>query len=299
MKKLLAILLVVMMLFAFAACAPKEAPAADVPVADEPAKDAPADEPAKDAPADAPAEENDWDYIANKGEMIIGITYFEPMNYFDENGELIGFETEFAKAVCEELGITPNFIEINWDTKEVELAAKTIDAVWNGCTITEDRKENMDFSVPYIKNKQVCIIKASNAEKYTDLASMADANFVAEVGSAGESAIAAEEALANVNYTPVQYQSNALMEIKAGTADVTVIDYVMAMGMVGPGTDYEDLMIVDGIELTVEEYGIGFRKGSDATLEMVNAAIEKLAQDGTLNEIAKKYELEASLIFNQ
>ena len=118
MKKLLAILLVVMMLFAFAACAPKEAPAADVPVADEPAKDAPADEPAKDAPADAPAEENDWDYIANKGEMIIGITYFEPMNYFDENGELIGFETEFAKAVCEELGITP--ILFNRDGEEYD-----------------------------------------------------------------------------------------------------------------------------------------------------------------------------------
>ena len=88
--------------------------------------------------------ENDWTYIQNKGEFVIGITYFEPMNYMDENGNLTGFETEFATKVCEKMGVTPKFQKIDWDSKEVELNAKTIDCIWNGFTMT-GREE--DYSV--------------------------------------------------------------------------------------------------------------------------------------------------------
>ena len=87
--------------------------------------------------------DGDWAYIKDKGEMVIGITYFEPMNYMDENGELTGFETEFATKVCDQLGVKPKFQKIDWDSKEVELNAKTIDCIWNGLTITDERKENM------------------------------------------------------------------------------------------------------------------------------------------------------------
>ncbi len=103
--------------------------------------------------------DSDWEYIKNKGELIIGITYFAPMNYEDENGELIGFETEFAKAVCEALGIKAKFQEINWSAKETELAAKNIDCIWNGMTITDERAENMSITIPYMQNKQVMIVK--------------------------------------------------------------------------------------------------------------------------------------------
>ncbi len=106
------------------------------------------------------AEENsDWEYIKNKGKLIIGITYFAPMNYKDDSGKLVGFETEFATAVCEQLGVTPEFVVINWNTKETELAGKTIDCIWNGMTITEEREENMSISIPYMENKQVMITK--------------------------------------------------------------------------------------------------------------------------------------------
>ena len=97
------------------------------------------------------------------------------MNYYDENGELTGFETEFTKAVCEKLGVEAKFQEIEWDKKEIELNAKTIDAIWNGLTVTEERKENMGFSKSYVRNKQVVVIKADNKDKYTDEASMAGA----------------------------------------------------------------------------------------------------------------------------
>ncbi len=115
-----------------------------------------------DAQSDAFAQaetDSDYQYVTEKGSLIIGITYFAPMNYEDENGELIGFETEFAKAVCEKLGVEPVFQEISWNAKETELAAKNIDCIWNGMTITPERVENMSISIPYMQNKQVKVVK--------------------------------------------------------------------------------------------------------------------------------------------
>lgn len=106
------------------------------------------------------AEESDWEYIKNKGELVVGITLFAPMNYNDENGELIGFETEFAKAVCEKLGVKVKFQVISWKAKETELASKNIDCIWNGMTITPEREENMQISIPYMENKQAVVVKA-------------------------------------------------------------------------------------------------------------------------------------------
>ena len=104
------------------------------------------------------AEESDWEYIQNKGVLVVGITYFAPMNYQDENGELVGFETEFAKAVGEKLGVEVKFQVIEWNSKEVELATKNIDCIWNGMTITPEREENMQISIPYMENKQAVVV---------------------------------------------------------------------------------------------------------------------------------------------
>ncbi|MGI5971577.1 MAG: transporter substrate-binding domain-containing protein [Oscillospiraceae bacterium] len=132
------------------------------------------------------AEEDDWAYIQEKGKLIIGITEYAPMNYYDESGRLIGFDTEFAEAVCEILGVTPEFIVINWDTKEIELQAKSIDCIWNGLTVTEERKENMDFSASYIKNMQVPVIASKNKDRFKTVDDLKKAALVAEAGSAGE-----------------------------------------------------------------------------------------------------------------
>lgn len=235
-----------------------------------------------------PAVEDDAAYIMNKGKLVIGITLFDPMNYYDDNGKLIGFDTEYAEAVCAKLGIEPEFVEINWNTKEVELAAKSIDCIWNGMTITEERKENMSFSAAYIKNKQCIVIKKDNAAAYTDTASLSAATLVAETSSAGEEAIQADDNLKNATYVAVAAQADALLEVKSGTADGAVIDYVMAKSMVGEGTDYADLTIIDGVELAVEEYGIGFRKDSSFVAK-VDEATKALIADGTLRAIAEKY----------
>lgn len=244
------------------------------------------------------AEGGDWAYIADKGTFVAGITYFEPMNYFDENGELIGFETEFTKAVCEKLGVEAKFQEIEWDKKEIELNAKTIDAIWNGLTVTEERKENMAFSTPYIRNKQVVVIKTDNADKYKDIESMAGASCAAESGSAGQSAIEADSVLSQNEFIGASAQKDVLLEVKSGTVELGVIDYVMAKASIGADTDYSDLMIVENVELQPEEYAVGLRKDDTETLAKINAAIDELVADGTLKQIAEKYDLADVYAFN-
>lgn len=234
--------------------------------------------------------ESDLAYITDKGTMVIGYTVYAPMNFTDEDGNFTGFDTELAEAVCAKLGVTPEFIEIDWDTKEVELNAKNLDCIWNGFTITEERKENISFSKPYIENKQVVVIRKADAQKYVDAASLSEANLVAEISSAGESAIADDADLAKANYTAVAKQTDGLMEVKAGTADAVVLDVTLANAMVGEGTSYEDLQIVDGLDLAVEFYGIGFRKGSDAVAK-VDEALDALIADGTMEKLGKKYEV--------
>lgn len=246
------------------------------------------------------AADSDWAKIESNGTMKIGITYFEPMNYFDDNGELTGFETEFATAVCEKLGVTPEFVEINWDSKIMELQAQTIDCIWNGMTITPELQEALTISDPYIKNYQVVVIRSDNADVYTSTADLVGKTVEAEAGSAGEAAIigeGADESLKQAEYISAAKQTDTLLEVKTGAAAAAVLDFVLAGAMVGQG-DYSDLMIIPNLQLSVEEYGVGFRKDSDAA-EKVNEAMQALIEDGTLNTLAEKYDLAELLLANQ
>ena len=233
---------------------------------------------------------SDWGFIQNKGSL-----YFEPMNYM-KDGKLTGFETEFAEAVCAELGVKAEFQEIEWDSKEVELNSKTIDCIWNGLTITDERKNNMDISTPYMANKQVMIVKAENAEKYATAEGVKGAKVIAEAGSAGEEVAKGDEFFKEAKYTPADSQAKALLEVKSGTSDIAIIDYVMSIGTLKAGSDYADLKIIESKSFSPEEYGIAFRKNSPQTLEKVNAAIATLAQNGKLAEIADKYSLKEQII---
>ena len=229
---------------------------------------------------------SDLDYIKEKGKMVIGYTVYEPMNYTDESGTFTGFDTELATAVCEKLGLEPDFVEINWDTKETELAAKSIDCIWNGLTLTDDREANMACTKPYVKNAQVVVMKAD--ADYTSTADLAGKTVVAESGSAGETTIEEDEGLQQADFVAKSVQTDCLMEVAAGTADAAVLDLTLANAMIGEGTDYSSLKIVD--ELNAEEYGAAFRKGSDAAAA-VDAAFDELKADGTMQALADKYDL--------
>ena len=279
-KKIIALVLAVLMAamcFVFAACGDKGGETTD---------------PAETTAATA---ESDLDYIKANGKMIIGYTEFAPMNYKDDEGNLVGFETEFAKAVCEELGVEAQFLLIDWGAKETELKSKTIDCIWNGMTITPERQAEMEISTAYMANKQVLLVKAENADKYLTAEDLKGANIVAEIESAGEGVAKENELFAEAKYTAVDSQAKALMEVASGVADGCVVDYVLSIGMIGEGTDYEDLVVVDELAFAEEEYGIAFRKGAD-TCAAVNEAISNLVESGKLAEIAKTYKLEAQII---
>lgn len=281
MKKLLIVMLCLAMVVAFAACAPAGEEV---------------DPGEGEGNGEVPAE-SDWAYIQDKGTLIIGITIYPPMNYKDEADKLVGFDTEFAEAVCAKLGITPEFITINWDTKELELDAKTLDCIWNGLTVSEERAQNMAFSQSYVQNNQVAVIRTEDIDKYTDMESIADAKIVAEVGSAGETAVKNEALLIESDFAPVAKQTDAITEVSFGTADVAVIDVVMANAIISEDSDFSNLTILD-LGFTPEEYAIGFRLGSDA-VAVFNTAIDELLADGTLAALAEKYGLTEVLIGNQ
>ena len=219
----------------------------------------------------AAAGDSDLDYIKGKGKMTIGYTVYEPMNYTDADGNFTGFDTELATAVCEKLGVEPEFVEINWDTKIVELDAKSIDCIWNGMTLTDDIQANTACTKAYAKNAQVVVMKAD--ADYSSTADLVGKTVVAEAGSAGESAINDDESLSQADYVSKSVQTDCLMEVAAGTADAAVLDLTLATAMIGEGTDYANLAIKD--ELNAEEYGVAFRKGSDAA-DTVNAAFDEL-----------------------
>ncbi len=234
----------------------------------------------------------DAEYILEKGTLICGITLYEPMNYADDEGEMTGFDTEFAQEVCNRLGIEAKFQVIKWSSKETELNSKYIDCIWNGFTVTEDRKANITFSQSYLNNTQCVVVKNNNLAEYTSADYCNGKTCAVEDGSAG--ATAAEGLTTGSNITASAAQMTALTELSSGNVDFAVVDIVLAQSVVGVG-DYSNLAIATAIELESEEYAIGFRKGSDMA-EKVNTVIDAMIQDGTLLTIAQKYGVDQQLI---
>ena len=235
------------------------------------------------------ASESDMDYVKDKGTLVIGITDFEPMDYKDADGKWIGFDADMAAAFAKSIGVEPEFVEIDWDNKILELDGKTIDCVWNGMTLTDEVKSSMSTSNAYCNNAQVVIVKKDVADKYQDEESLKELSFAVEAGSAGEEQVSA----LGLNFTPVKAQSDALMEVAAGTSDAAVIDSLMAAAMVGEGTGYADLTYTIG--LNSEEYGVGFRKGSDLT-DALNEFFKTSYEDGSMLECADTYGVQAAIV---
>ena len=239
---------------------------------------------------------SDMQYVKDKGTLVVGITYFAPMDYKEEGSdEWIGFDADMAKAFAESLGVNVEFQEITWDYKVEELNSKAIDCVWNGMTLSDDVMAAMGTSVPYCTNYQTLIYPADKAADFEGLTSLEGLNIAVESGSAGEDAALALGATT----VPVQAQSNALMEVSAGTSDAAVIDVLMAAEMTGEGTSYADLVyslnLNDAQGLESEEYGVGFRQGSDLVDAFNTFWAEKVA-DGTVLETATTYGLQDAVI---
>ena len=239
--------------------------------------------------------ESDLAYIQGKGTLVVGMTDFAPMDYRDASGNWIGFDADMASAFAESLGVQVEFQEITWDYKVMELNAKSIDCVWNGMTLNDEVKAAMDTGNAYCLNAQVLVVPAEKAADFESLTSLEDLNVAVESGSAGEDAA---EAL-GASTTAVAKQADALMEVSAGTADAAVIDLLMAGAMIGEGTNYANLTYTVNLNtaqgLESEEYGVGFRKGSDL-VDAWNSFWTAAIADGSVLETGTIYGVQESLI---
>ncbi|MBQ3565897.1 MAG: transporter substrate-binding domain-containing protein [Oscillospiraceae bacterium] len=229
--------------------------------------------------------DGDLKYILDKGELVVGITDFAPMDYEDENGNWIGFDADMAKVFASYLGVDVKFQVIDWKNKAFELSSNNIDVVWNGMTLTDEVLSLMNCSNAYCNNAQVVIVKKENA----NVEDISGFTFAVENGSAGMQAAEAE----GFNYQPVDDQAKALLEVKSGTADAAIIDSLMAGAMVGEGTSFEDLIWT--VALTEEKYGVGFRQESNVT-ELFNTFLKEAYDAGVVTEIAETYGVQAAIV---
>ena len=221
--------------------------------------------------------------------VVVGYTDYAPMNYLDESGKLVGFDTELAEAVFEGLGYKVVFKEIEWSAKYTDVNSGNIDCIWNGFTanVADDddgvqRAQKVDFSYNYMENRQVIVVKKDSGIKTA--ADLSGKQGAAESGSAGEGYGKSFEGATIKGFLK---QTDCLFEVKSGTAAFCVLDAQLAKSYCGKG-DYADLQIVDDLSSDVEYYAIGFKKGSELTAE-VNKQLEKLAKDGTIAALGEKY----------
>ena len=199
----------------------------------------------------------DLDKVKDANKIVVGITDYEPIDYkVKGSDEWVGFDADLVRAVADKMGIKVEFVVINWDNKFIELNSGTID----------------------------CIMKKDSLSKYADADAIknADLTIAVEKGSAGET----EAKKLSKNVVSLSAQSDALKEVKSGTADACIIDSTMANSMTKEGTDFSTLGY--SVSLTTEEYAVGFRKGSDLTAE-VNRILGELKTDGTMDKLSKQY----------
>lgn len=238
------------------------------------------------------SEKSDWKQIEEKGFFTCGITLFEPMNYIGEDGELTGFETEFAQMVAKKLGVEAKFQIISWGNKYIELNSGAIDCIWNGFTANckdsdgQERSSKVDFSVAYLDNAQCVVVKSDAVDSYKTAADLAGKTCAVEANSAGETyAASVTDADKIIKKTA---QKDTFLELASGNVDFIVVDVILANAIVGQG-DYANLSKA-AIEIAKEEYAVGCRLGSDFTAKLTDA-IKALAESGELGALAEKYGL--------
>ena len=226
----------------------------------------------------------------NANEVVVGLDdTFVPMGFKDENGKIVGFDIDLAKEVFKREKIKVTFQPIDWSMKETELKSGNIDTIWNGYSITDERKKKVDFSKPYLKNRQVIITLANSSIQ--SKADLKGKNVGIQEGSSSLDAVNKEKSLVNSfnGGKPVLYENNnqALMDLESKRVDVVVADETLARYYMNKrGQDKYNILADNFGE---EEYGIGVRKDDDALLEKINKQIDAMKKDGTYDKIYKKW----------
>ncbi len=231
---------------------------------------------------------SDLEYVQSKGTLIVGITDFAPLDYRDGDA-WTGFDADLASAFAESIGVTPEFVEIDWDKKTELLESGDIDCIWNGLTKSEELQETISCSDPYLSNAQVVVLRNDETKSYYTLESCQHLLFAVEAGSTGESL------LEELKYRYVTYpsQKEALQSVCSKETDAAVIDVIMAEYYTGHVQEFSHMQFT--ISLNNEKFCVGFRRDSDLT-EKANEFLGTAYQDGTILSLADQYSLSHAVL---
>ena len=221
--------------------------------------------------------------------LKVGVTKYPPMDYIDETtGEWTGFDAELAEKAFGELGYEVEFVEIVWETKIMSLQSGEIDAIWNGMTVTDELKQNILLSDPYMTNQQVLVIRTEDADAYKTQEDLAKASKIAfEGGSAADTILSEMDALREDQLLSMEKQVDTFLEVKTGSSDVAVVDLALAKETVGQ-SDFADLTYVN-VGFASEEFAVGFRKEDTELCQKINELLAKYKEDGTITQLGEKY----------
>lgn len=266
-KRILSICMAAMMVLGMAACGNSSQPEVQAPEEEQ-----------------ATAEENTLNY----DKIVVGLDdTFAPLGFRDEEGNLVGVDVELMEATGEIMGIPFELQPIDWSMKETELANKNIDMIWNGYTITEERKEKVAFSQPYLNNRQVVVTMADS--DINTLADLTDKTVAAQAESSAIDAINAKPEIAQTFKSLGEFETNdqCLMDLEAGRTDAVVADEVIIRYYVSKKGEEKYKILEE--DFGKEEYGIGVRKEDTQLLEALNVALDTLKENGTTKEISEKW----------
>ncbi|MBO0443427.1 amino acid ABC transporter substrate-binding protein [Vagococcus fluvialis] len=242
--------------------------------------------------ADEKTKASKWDDIKEKNVLVIGIDdTFVPMGFRDEKDNIVGFDIDLAKEVTKELGIKAKFQPIDWTLKETELDNGTIDVIWNGYTVTDARKEKVDFTMNYLSNEQVLVsLSDSGIKTFKD---MKNKVIGAQEGSSGADSfednpellkdfVKDQEAILYPTFT------EAFLDLEAKRIDGLLIDKVFAEYYISQQKDSKKFAIAPS-EFENENFAIGVKKGETELVKQLNDALQKAYKDGSSVKVSEKW----------
>ncbi len=231
----------------------------------------------------------------DSGKIVIGLDdEFPPMGFRDENNNIVGFDIDLAKACAEKMGVEAEFQVIDWDSKEMDLSTGKIDLIWNGFTITDDRLNTMEFTKPYLNNKQIILVK--NGSDIKTKADLEGKNVGVQTGSSALDAIAEDE-ISNKFASMPTYDTNVLAfnDLEIGRVDAVVADEIVARYYLS--TNDNDFTILDE-DFGEEQYGIAAAKGNTELITELQNALDECNEDGTAEEISTQWFGENIIVSN-
>ena len=289
MKRIITLLLVVLMVFAFASCSSNPATGSSAPAntsvaaTGSSASATSSDAATSAASTSAAAKDTSLDDLKSRGVLVLGLDdAFPPFGYRDESNQIVGFDIDLAKEVTSRLGVKLKLQPIVWDSNIVELNSGNIDCIWSGFTITEDRKKQVAFTDPYIENHQVIVVSADSDIKTK--ADLAGKTVGVQAGSSAVDAINSDSKTASTFKELVQMKDNVMLltEVKAGTVDAGVLDEWVAQTYCAKQPDVYRMLDEN---FGAEEFGVGFRKGDLQLRDAVDKILKDMKDDGTYDKI--------------